>query len=73
MERKPCPLRPPRSLILVRFSREPNLTAVVWVGKGLGTIVFEPAVRYLGYKRLMFAICIVQFVGVTGKVSIGTR
>jgi len=47
--------------------RNTLLTIVVWIGKGLGCILFEPFVGVLGYKKLMMLIICIQIIGVVGE------
>lgn len=40
---------------------------VVWPGKLLGTVSFEPLAENFGFKRTMFFCCFAQIVGVLRK------
>lgn len=40
---------------------------VVWIGKALGCLAFEPLVRRVGYKKVMCIALILQTVGVIGQ------
>lgn len=45
------------------------MNSVNWIGKALGCMLFEPFVARLGYKKLMFMILALQFIGVIGESS----
>jgi MFS family permease len=54
-------------------SRRSIMNSVVFIGKGLGCLVFEPIVSWIGYKKLMFIIMALQIVGVVGEsFGVGT-
>jgi MFS family permease len=41
---------------------------VVWIGKALGCLLFEPLVSRIGYKKVMYIVLVIQTVGVIGEV-----
>ncbi|GFZ46602.1 hypothetical protein JCM24511_03822 [Saitozyma sp. JCM 24511] len=43
--------------------RKSLMTSVQWVGKLAGTIVVEPMVHRIGYKKTMYVMCAIQFLG----------
>ena len=43
---------------------------VVWPGKLLGTIAFEPLAERLGYKKTIYFTCFAQIVGVLSNSSL---
>lgn len=38
--------------------------AVVWIGKILGCAVFEPLLERLGYKKIIYVVCLIQIIGI---------
>ena len=39
----------------------------MWIGKGLGCLLFEPIVGRLGFRKTMFLIVLIQLIGVIGE------
>lgn len=45
------------------------MNSVVWPGKILGTFAFEPLAEYLGYKRVMYLVTVVQCVALVVQMT----
>ncbi|WVQ85136.1 hypothetical protein IAT38_007301 [Cryptococcus sp. DSM 104549] len=48
----------------ISTQRKSIMNSVVWIGKGLGTIAFEPVLEKLGYKWTMYIVCAIQTIGI---------
>lgn len=45
-------------------TRRATMNSVVWIGKFIGTAIFEPIVERLGYKHTVYLVVLIQVVGV---------
>lgn len=47
--------------------RKAIMNSVVWPGKLTGTLIFEPLLERLGYKRMAYLVACIQIVALIGE------
>lgn len=50
--------------MILPTERKSIMNSVVWIGKLCGTMLFEPILERIGYKKTIYVVCAIQIVAI---------